>query len=203
MKRIFNKLNLAKFISGLLSPFIIISAMLLFVLFYYYGSFVKNLPNALISLFFTVVVPGITIVWLYKHKLIKDIHLNKRSERQIPLLMCIASAVSGLMFLVLIGSPKYLLAVSMMFILNCLAVFLITFFWKISIHAATYAAAATVVLFIDGSFWWFLYFGLILVGWARVYEKKHTLAQIIGGSVLAIILTVFIFNMFGFSIFVR
>ncbi len=197
------KNNLAPIISTIFSPFIIFSFILIFVIFYYYSNLLSNLPSVLIGLFFGVIIPGITIVWLYKHKLIKDIHLNKQTDRQIPLLICIASALSGLIFLLFLGSPKYLLAVSMMFMFNCLLIFLITFFWKISVHAATFSSAITVILFVAGPFWWFLYLGFLIVGWARVYENKHTWMQIIAGTVLAAIVTILVFNAFGFSVFMR
>jgi membrane-associated phospholipid phosphatase len=197
------KNNLAPIISTIFSPFIIFSFILIFVMFYYYTNFLSNLPNALIGLFFGVVIPGATIIWLYMHKFIKDVHLNNKKDRQIPLLICIVSALSGLIFLLYLGSPQYLLAVIMMLMFNCLCIFLITFFWKISVHAATYSAAVTVVLFVISPFWWFLYLGILIIGWARVYEKRHTWLQIFAGTLLAALVTILVFNSFGFNIFMR
>jgi len=41
-------------------------------------------------------------------------------------------------------------------------------------------------LFTGGKFWW-LYFLLLPVMWARMEKRRHTLAQLIAGALLAVV----------------
>jgi membrane-associated phospholipid phosphatase len=61
---------------------------------------------------------------------------------------------------------------------------LVTLFWKISFHGATISAAATATLMVAGSSAWPMMLLVPLVGWARVRLKRHTLRQVIYGSLV-------------------
>jgi membrane-associated phospholipid phosphatase len=76
---------------------------------------------------------------------------------------------------------------------------LITFVWKISLHAGVLSAAATFAIYVFGSSWMWMWGLLLPVSWARVVMKKHTLAQVVAGIVLAPVLLLAMFSMLHIS----
>ncbi|MBI3576905.1 phosphatase PAP2 family protein [Candidatus Gottesmanbacteria bacterium] len=61
--------------------------------------------------------------------------------------------------------------------------FAITLFWKISGHVALVTLASYYIVQWFGPAWWPVVLAIPLVGWARVVTRRHTLAQVIGGTV--------------------
>ncbi|MGC8484561.1 MAG: phosphatase PAP2 family protein, partial [Candidatus Baltobacteraceae bacterium] len=72
----------------------------------------------------------------------------------------------------------------------------ITRYWKISTHALAISAALTVIVFLDGRSPLPFLVLIPMVGWARVYLRAHTLAQVIGGSILGIGSVTVLFDLF-------
>nr|MDO8111950.1 hypothetical protein [Candidatus Sigynarchaeota archaeon] len=63
----------------------------------------------------------------------------------------------------------------------------INFKWKISAHAAGAAGPAAGIAFVFG--WWTLFIMVpvvIAIIWSRLYLKKHTLGQLIAGTIFAV-----------------
>lgn len=73
-----------------------------------------------------------------------------------------------------------------------LALVIVTFFWKVSVHAGTVTFFYLLINYFFGWFFFWLVPIPILVMWSRWHQKKHTWGQLLGGSVLAI----FIFLIF-------
>ena len=72
---------------------------------------------------------------------------------------------------------------------------LVTLFWKISFHGAAISAAATTTMMMAGSYAWPVVLLVPLVGWARIRLKRHTLRQVIYGSLVgALIALIFVHN---------
>ena len=86
---------------------------------------------------------------------------------------------------------------------NTLIVFFINLKWKISIHAMGVTGPTTALIFINPLFF---IFGLLspLVMWSRVTLKKHTLGQVLGGSILGYIITAiqlyYLLNLMDFNL---
>jgi len=136
----------------------------------------------------TMIIPAFAIVLLYRLKVISAISLDNRKDRTIPLLIVIISYILCSVFLTdhiimqLINRIIYgvILAISLCFI--------ITFFWKISMHMI--GAGGLVGVFFSVNFMnygympWTLMFTILLaglVGSARLYLGKHTIWQVFAG----------------------
>lgn len=66
-----------------------------------------------------------------------------------------------------------------------LAYFLVTWFWKISVHVGVSATLAALVFWFWGSHYWWLFLVPVAVGWARIVDRDHSYSQVLLGGVLA------------------
>ena len=109
------------------------------------------------------------VIWLVRHGELADIHMPDRRSRVKPLTMIMSWAGLCLWGLHYSNAPLELILILGM-VLGYIAILsIITLFWKISFHGAAISAAASV--------------GLVpVVGWARIYLRRHTTTQIIVGS---------------------
>ena len=111
-----------------------------------------------------------------------DRHLSDRRQRILPICLGLLAAVVGAIALALAGAPKLLLFGIETTGAGLVVGGVITRFWKISGHTL----AAGVVLVVCAGLWhgWPLLAApvLVLVGWARVRLKDHTVAQVIAGA---------------------
>ena len=72
--------------------------------------------------------------------------------------------------------------------------------WKISLHASGMAGAVTVLVFIFGPLYALLGVLILVIGWARWQVRAHTPLQTLGGTLLAIVITVSTFLLFGLGV---
>ena len=72
----------------------------------------------------------------------------------------------------------------------------ITFVWKISAHTAGIAGPTTALAFVLGVWILPLYVLSIVMIWARVKLRAHTLAQAVGGFIVALAVTSFVYYAF-------
>ncbi|MEG3225274.1 MAG: phosphoesterase PA-phosphatase [Methanobacteriales archaeon Met13] len=143
---------------------------------------------AITSAFFAGIMPIIIgLIWA-KNKNI-DYDLPVKEDRSYPLLLVIFSYVIGVIVLYLIGAPSLTTVLMLCYLNNTVLVLIINHFWKISIHAMGLTGPLTALIYLFG--WPCLIFTILvpLVGWSRVYLKKHTPWQVIIGSILGFSLT--------------
>jgi len=69
----------------------------------------------------------------------------------------------------------------------------ITLWWKISVHAAIAAGAATVLLLVFGLALLVVWLLVALIAWSRVQVGDHTPAQVLAGIALGIVVNATIF----------
>jgi len=65
--------------------------------------------------------------------------------------------------------------------------------WKISIHAAVAAGAVVILVAAYGPLMWLLSVLVVWVCWSRVELRDHTAGQVIGGSLLGVLVGGFYF----------
>lgn len=131
-------------------------------------------------------IAGIFLFILVKLKIIQDIDLTRREER--PLLFFVLILLGlGLLFIYINNKVNPLLQyLIVIFLVEMIFNFLITLFWKISNHMLwTTTLVLWAIILLEGGWWFLLLLFLPVVGWARHYLKKHTITQIIMGSLLA------------------
>ncbi len=173
---------LARVISDVLSPAALAVPGLLL------GVWATGDPGMLryAMLYFAIAVPlpMLYVIWLVKTGRVTDIHLPNRHERIGPFAAASVGALAGVVVLVGFGAPAAFVAPIIAALVQTLILFAITLAWQISIHTSTSAGLATfAALGIGGGA--VLFSVLVpIVMWARLYLKRHTLAQTIAGAAL-------------------
>ena len=153
--------------------------------------------------FLTVLIIGflpslLFLAWQIKKGKINDWYLTARHDRYSVLLITAFSSLTVFLLALNLGVDKLLLSFIAIGLFTNAALFLITLFWKISVHTAAAAILALVLIFIYSSFFVLTFFLVFLIGWARVALRKHTVAQAIAGVLLSTFIFIVIFKLFGF-----
>jgi membrane-associated phospholipid phosphatase len=73
--------------------------------------------------------------------------------------------------------------------------YLVNLFWKISMHASTIGAFATVTSLLSPSGGIVVWACALAVGWARVRTRNHTLMQVLAGLVASALITLGAFTL--------
>ena len=138
---------------------------------------------------FVILVPFLLLLFLKTHHEIETLEINHRERRIKPLLYCIISYVIAFVLLLILKAPYVITAFTFCYISNTLIVLFITFFWKVSVHAIGLAGPLAALTFALGPVIYPFYGLLIIVGASRVVLKRHTVLQVITGSLLGLIST--------------
>ena len=184
-----NNQKIGIILSYLIHPMVISFVTFLYLI--YYSNILiedKNLIFILCSIFSTI-LPITTFYFLKKNSLISDLDASKKEERLLP--MAFGALFFLLGFITLKTLNVQLLVQGVMFcgMINVILAWLITNYWKISIHAITLSSSITI-------FWIFGYqnvFIVILILFiliiGRLLAQAHDLNQIMAGIFLGIIST--------------
>lgn len=134
---------------------------------------------------FSMMTPLVYLVWLLWRGRITDLDVQLREQRMRPMLFTIACAIGAWLLLLIGAAPQPLVILAGALLIETLILFVITLRWKISVHCAAAAGAATVIWSIVGSPLPLLV-GVPLIAWSRVRLHRHTLAQVVAGSILGV-----------------
>lgn len=176
--------KLSDIISWVLNPFCISIAVFSVLIFTSDTSVGLKSITAALVLGFSIVFPFLYLNSLKSHHEIDSLEVNNRTRRKRPLIVTLVSHLIGFIVLRLIHAPDIVSALMFCYMLNTLIILLITFYWKVSVHAAGLAGPLAGLTFYFGSPIFILYPLIIIVGLARVILKRHTPLQVIAGSIL-------------------
>jgi membrane-associated phospholipid phosphatase len=189
--------RMARHVSNILSPASISLPFIVLVSIYRSSNQLVALLYAFITLFFVCVGPLAYIVIGVRRGKLSDIDVSRRSERAGPFLFGISSVLLGLLVLLLIQGPKNLQTVLIITAVSAIVTMITTLWWKISIHASSLGGAATMLTALYGAAMLPCFFLLILVSWSRVVLRRHTILQVIAGSLVSIMLSLVILKLRG------
>lgn len=190
-------LRFAHHVSAILSPAVISVPVILLASLYRAASISSALAYTLLTLCFLSLGPFAYIyIGVHLGKL-SDVDVSKRSERVGPFIFGLLSICLGWFVLILVHGPSPLITVLIMTAISGLTMMIITLWWKISIHASSLAGAATMLTVLYGAIMLPTFALLVLVSWSRVVLRRHTLAQVIAGSLLGIALSALILKLRG------
>jgi hypothetical protein len=152
----------------------------------------------------TVIVVGLLVPfgyiwWGVKAGKVTDLHVSRRSERLIPLLIGLIALGGMLAGLLALSASRPLVATLVAVIVSYAAATLITQVakYKISLHIDSAAGAVMVCCLLRGPVFLALSPLVVLIAWARWKLEAHTLLQAVTGAVLAVAVTVTTFWFFG------
>jgi hypothetical protein len=177
-------LRIAGTVSGISSPFIVVTVFALAIILVQPFSLESRLFWALEFLLFIVILP-VAYVWNgVRTGRYTDFHLMVREQRTEPFLVSIVGGTLFLLLAIAAHFPQHLIALAWVLLINGVVFAIITHYWKISIHVAALTGSIVMVgaLLCSQLFWLFL--AVPLVAWARLYRKRHSLAQAMVASLV-------------------
>jgi membrane-associated phospholipid phosphatase len=122
-----------------------------------------------------------------------DRNISLRQQRVRFAGVAIASILTGLTVLAAFDAPAEMVALQASIAVGVACGWVITLWWKISVHAAIAAGAATVLLLVFGLALLVVWPLVALIAWSRVQVGDHTPAQVLPGIALGIVVNATIF----------
>jgi membrane-associated phospholipid phosphatase len=118
---------------------------------------------------------------------LSDRNISLREQRIRFAAVAIASILTGLAVLVAFDAPAEMVALQASIAVGVVCGWVVTLWWKISVHAAIAAGAATVLLLVFGPALLAVWPLVALIGWSRVQVGDHTPAQVLAGVALGVV----------------
>jgi membrane-associated phospholipid phosphatase len=142
---------------------------------------------------FASVLPYAIILRGVRRGRLSDENLSLREERIRFGVVAITSILVGLAVLVAFDAPAEMVALLASIAVGVACGWVVTLWWKISVHAAIAAGAATVLLLVLGTALLAAWPFVALIAWARVQVGDHTPAQVLAGVALGVVVNATIF----------
>lgn len=189
--------QIANLTSNILNPFLVSLVIILWLSFESTSSTLDALKWSLILIAISILPVFLVIVYLARNGRLDGIFTSVRKQRTGIYLLAGICAVVGGVIITYFGAPLVLVA-AFVAGLSAIVVFMfVNLWWKISIHAAFIAALVTVLVILYGSIAAISVVVLPPLAWARVESGHHSLAQVAAGALLAALIVVVVFYLFG------
>jgi len=191
------RMRIANLTSHILNPFVVSLVVILLLAFESASSIADALKWALILIAVSILPVFSVMVYLARSGRLDGIFTSVRGQRtKVYALATVCAVVAGIIITCL-GAPLVLRA-TFVAGLSAVVVFMcVNLWWKISLHIAFVAASVTVLVILYGPIGAISVVFLPLIAWARIESGHHSPAQVTGGAVLAAVITVVAFYLFG------
>lgn len=176
------------------------SSILSLPIFLAFGWIEAGSPGLLWAVLTFIIVTGIPLTYLLagrKRGWVSDLEMTRREERPRFILVSLGSDLLSLAVLFFGNGPQLLRLIILTYFLLAVVVFSVSSFWKISMHMVGVGGFSTALVFVFGLPALFAFISLPLVAWARLYRRKHDLAQLIAGAVVGALITALVFGWLG------
>jgi len=176
-------------LSYLIHPMVISFVTFLYLI--YYPNILIEYKNLIfiLCLTFSTISPIATFYFLKKNNLISDLDASKKEERLMPMAFGALFFLLGFVTLRMLNTQLLIQGIMFCGMINVILAWLITNYWKISIHAITLSSSITI-------FWIFGYQNVLIIILilfiliiSRLSAQAHDLNQIMAGIFLGIIST--------------
>jgi membrane-associated phospholipid phosphatase len=175
---------IAYIISQVFSPAIITSVLVFYAA--YLSPEDSALRWAIVYLVLSLLVPVIFLLNLMRIGKVSDLDVQIRRERVLPMRFTLACALLATALLLVARAPAGIVVVGVAMWIMMAINYVVTLWWKISLHTAFAAAGTTSLLALTGLALPLL-LGVPIMAWSRVRLGRHTLAQTIAGGLLGIL----------------
>jgi len=157
-----------------------------------------TLKHQLLLIIFTFILPILLVVLFKLFDITSDLTVSKKEERPKLFLTCLVFFLISLYISFRAGNTQLLqiyTALNLTFLLGTL----ITFYWKISFHMILATLSVSFLIFLWNIPQSYLLISLIpLIGWSRLQLRRHSIKQVIGGTLLAAICSVIVLTFINF-----
>lgn len=188
--------RLAKIITDVLSPAVLVAGLLLAVAWHAARTPTQAIVMGSLAASAASIIPIGYILRGVRKGRWTDHHVTVREQRKLPLLVCLVSTLVGMLLLYAVHAPRELVALIASMVASLAVAWPITMLlrWKVSVHAlvAAGAAGALTVVFTP----------VVLVAmvpvaaavcWSRVRLNDHSTGQVVAGAVIGLAATVGLF----------
>jgi membrane-associated phospholipid phosphatase len=137
------------------------------------------------------------IFWKLHTAEITDFHIQLREQRMKPLIVTLISAIVAFVVMTLGRGPVVLRIFALAWVFQASFILGITNWWKISGHASGIMNLVIFLWIVYGSVIAPMFIAVPLVGWARLRLRRHSLAQVLIGTLAGAIFmlgTLMVFN---------
>jgi membrane-associated phospholipid phosphatase len=187
------RLRVARLVGELLSPPLILVALALVVAWDSSPTPGMALVWAAVAAAFASVLPYALILHGVRRGRLVDRNISIREQRVGFGAVAIASILAGLAVLAAFDAPAEMVALLASVAVGVACGWVITLWWKVSVHAAIAAGAATVLMLIHGPALLVAWPLVALVAWSRVEVGDHTPAQVLAGVALGVAVNALVF----------
>lgn len=191
------KKRLANLISVILNPFLVSLAVIILLSFESTSSAADALKWSLILIVLSVLPVFVVIFYLVRRRKLEGVFISTRGKRHRIYLVAVFFGIVGSVVLYILEAPLMLVAIFVAGLVAMIIFFSINLFWKVSIHSAFVAALVTILIILYSPVGALAAALLPPIAWARVELEYHSAAQAVTGAILAAIIMLVVFYLFG------
>jgi len=194
-------IQIAKFISDIFNPGVL--ALIILFTAVYRSSLAREEAFAwyLAILVVNGLIPGVFYLFFTSRGYVFDDTLkNKKVHKERILLLGLFLVITVIEVLIMSATGNYyqpLYAVLVGGIISIIIAAIVSYFWKVSMHSSMITFFTLMVIFMFGPATWPVLFLIPLVWWSRLILCRHTIWQLIIGSIISIIIVYFTFHFFS------
>jgi membrane-associated phospholipid phosphatase len=194
-QRIPRRLRVARLVGELLSPPPIIVILALVVAWDTSPTPAMAVLWGGVAAVFASVLPYALILRGVRRGRLSDKNISLQAQRIRFGVVAITSILLGLAVLAAFDAPAALVALQASIGVGVTCGWVITLWWKISVHAAIAAGAATVLLVVFGPALLAVWPLVAVIAWSRVQVGDHTAAQVLAGVALGVVVNATVFSL--------
>jgi membrane-associated phospholipid phosphatase len=186
--------TVGQLISQIFHP-VLVSIVTLFLVGIYATAPLRGLGWALLCTAIQVIPNAGFFTWRMRQGAYSDNDVSVRQQRTELYIVGIISMIVGIGILSTLGAPTAFIAASVAGLLLTVICALVNMYWKISVHSATMASAATILSLFSTYLGVLLWVCAVSVGWARIRTGNHTPLQVLAGFAVAALSVLLTFQM--------
>ncbi|MEI7811912.1 MAG: hypothetical protein WCJ01_05735 [Ignavibacteria bacterium] len=163
--------------------------LLPFFAFVFESTLRNQMTIILVALTFGFSFQIIMVMYLIRKGKVVDIDATLKEERSLPFSIAIILYTPGLFILLYFNINIITVSFWFCYISDTLILILINRYWKISAHAIGASGPVAALTLVSPKTGFFFFLLLIIICWSRIKLKKHTLLQVIAGSLFGFVMT--------------
>lgn len=181
--------KLARITTNIFVPPVNTLILFVIIIFYQFESKQDQILALSVAFLFSFFLPILFFILLRRKDLVADVDATNKEERTIPYLFGILLCIIALLISYYFWGFTLFSKIWLIYSVNTILLIAINKFWKISAHAIGMSAPIGALFFVFGQPSLIALVLLLYIGWTRLYLKKHTISQIIAGSIFGFFLT--------------
>ena len=175
----------ARLFSNVVSPPVMFAVLGLALALHATETIWAGLVWAAVYGFFVALAPILFVLQLLQRGRIVELHMTDTRERHLPYLVAVLMSLLVLALIVVLDGPTLLFCLSLFNVLTLTVIGAVNVRWLISFHATAVSAFVTIITLVFGPLTGLLLSPLVpLIVVVRLYLRRHTVAQMLGGLLL-------------------